>query len=66
MKIGLGALLVHPLRFGGAETYASCLLDAIARVDTENEYKVFLAEGTDYKTSAPNFKVVKWGCPAGC
>jgi glycosyltransferase involved in cell wall biosynthesis len=62
MRIGVSALLVHPKRFGGAETYARQLLTWLPQVDTQNEYFVFVAAGSDLHVSAPNFSVIE--CPA--
>lgn len=62
-KIGLAALLIHPSRFGGAETYARELIPAIARVDRENQYVVFLPKGHDFVLDAPNFEIVECPCP---
>jgi glycosyltransferase involved in cell wall biosynthesis len=62
MKIGISALLVHPTRFGGAETYARQLLAWLPQVDRENEYFVFAASGSDLQIDAPNFQVIE--CPA--
>lgn len=58
MRIGIGAMLVHPLRKGGAETYARQLLQWIPQLDPGNEYVVFVPEGSDFVSDRPNVQVV--------
>ncbi|HPJ72944.1 MAG TPA: glycosyltransferase family 1 protein, partial [bacterium] len=41
MRIGINALYAIPGKVGGSEIYLRCLLAALARVDSENEYVVF-------------------------
>ncbi len=57
MKIGVAALLIHPKRQGGPETYARRLLEGLQRVDRRNQYVVFVASGSDFKPEADNFRV---------
>ncbi|GAA4427867.1 glycosyltransferase family 1 protein [Bremerella cremea] len=63
LRIGLGALLIHPSRFGGAETYARQLIPALARIDQTNHYVVFLPKGHDFQFEANNFELVELPCP---
>ena len=63
MKIGISALLVHPARFGGAETYARQLLKWLPQVDCENEYFVFVAAGTDLHLEADNVHIIECSAP---
>ena len=45
MRIGINALSWRPERQAGVDTYLRQLVDALQRVDDENEYVVFLAAG---------------------
>ena len=42
MRIGINLLYLLPGLVGGTETYAKCLLDALALVDDQNQYVVFV------------------------
>ncbi len=63
LKIGLGALLIHPARFGGAETYARQLVHALIQIDQENQYFLFLPQGHDFAIDAPNCEIIECPCP---
>lgn len=63
MKIGIWAMLVHPARIGGAESYARNYLRTLEDVDSTNEYTVFVAKGSDYQPKAANFRLVTIKAP---
>lgn len=63
MRIGIGAMLVHPLRKGGAETYARQLLKWIPQLDPDNEYVVFVPAGSDFVSDRPNVEVITSQAP---
>lgn len=53
MRIGIDArFLTHPQR-GGFKTYTECLIAALAQVDTENEYILYLDRSPDQFTKLP-------------
>ncbi len=47
MRIGINALAWRPGRQAGVDTYIRELIGALQRVDTENEYLVFVAAGAE-------------------
>ena len=54
MRVGIDArFLTHPQR-GGFKTYSENLIAALAEVDSENEYILYLDRPPDEKTSLPN------------
>ena len=57
MHVGICALLVHPARSGGAETYARRFLAILPEVDSDNTYTVFVAQGNDLKMNASNIRI---------
>jgi glycosyltransferase involved in cell wall biosynthesis len=63
MRIGLNLLFIVPDKIGGTQIYAESLVYALAKLDRENEYFVFVAqEATDLPLpEAPNFTRVV--CP---
>lgn len=63
MLIALNLLYLIPGVVGGTETYARSLIDALARIDSKNEYAVFLSrEAADLDvTPATNFRRIV--CP---
>ncbi|MGH7248258.1 MAG: glycosyltransferase, partial [Pseudomonadota bacterium] len=58
MRIGVNALYLIPGGVGGTEIYLSCLLDALAAIDTENRYVVFTNRETpvDWVPAPANFE----------
>ena len=60
MRIGLNLLYLIPGVVGGTETYAVSFIRALAKVDSNNEYMLFLNhEASDLRfTDAPNFRTV--------
>jgi glycosyltransferase involved in cell wall biosynthesis len=42
MRIGINLLYLIPNECGGTETYGVCLVNALAKLDPENEYVVFI------------------------
>lgn len=63
MKIGIWAMLVHPARIGGAESYARNFLRTLEEVDDANEYTVFVAKGSDYQPKAKNIRLETINAP---
>lgn len=63
MKVGINLLYLLPGECGGTETYGICLVNALAALDRENEYVVFLNEESAQIALrlGPNFTVVR--CP---
>lgn len=63
MRIGINLLYLIPLVVGGTETYASGLLDALARTDHDDEFVVFVnQESANWELpAASNFSRVV--CP---
>jgi glycosyltransferase involved in cell wall biosynthesis len=63
MRIGLNLLYLLPGIVGGTETYAVGLLGALARIDQENEYVIFLNRESEawWLPAAPNVRRVV--CP---
>jgi glycosyltransferase involved in cell wall biosynthesis len=61
MRIGVNALYLIPGRVGGTEIYLRHLLGALAALDRENEYFVFLNRetGDDLVPGAPGFHAVR-------
>jgi glycosyltransferase involved in cell wall biosynthesis len=57
LRIGVNALYLIPGGVGGTEIYLRCLLAALARVDSQNQYFVFTNRetGPDLVPKAPNF-----------
>jgi glycosyltransferase involved in cell wall biosynthesis len=54
MRIGIDArFLTHP-QHGGFKTYTECLIAALAQVDTENEYILYLDRSRDWQTKLPD------------
>lgn len=54
MKIGIDArFLTHP-QLGGFKTYTENLITALAEVDTDNDYVLYLDRSPDYNTKLPN------------
>jgi len=49
MRIGIDALAWRPERQAGVDTYLRELVSALQRVDTENEYAIFLSAGVQGK-----------------
>ena len=68
LRIGVNALYLIPGRVGGTEIYLRHLLAALARVDQENEYFVFLNRETsgDLVPAAPGFHAVAQPVRAVC
>jgi hypothetical protein len=66
MRVGINLLYLLPGVVGGTETYARSLLRALAELDHENEYLVFLnSESADLDLNAgPNFAKVHTGLRA--
>ena len=57
MRIGLNLLYLIPGNVGGTQTYAVSLIEALATIDSENEYYLFLNQESSKLalTDAPNF-----------
>lgn len=53
MRILINGLFLIPNRVGGSETYLRCLLDALCRVDTDNDY--ILCVGPEAAGTFPNW-----------
>src|SRR5262245_14243444 len=51
MRIGLNLLFRAPGAIGGVETYVRRLVDEIVRLDTHNEYVLFVGNTADELTS---------------
>ncbi len=66
MRIGLNLLYLLPGIVGGSQTYAVSLIRALAALDAENEYVVYLnRESADLEiTDAPQFRRVVCGVNA--
>lgn len=60
MKIGINALSIVQGKTGGGETYLSELVKHLAKIDTRNEYFLFITRqgGGAFSISQPNFKKV--------
>jgi len=61
MRVGLNLLFLIPGIVGGTETYAISLVKALATIDKENEYLIFLnRESVNLKlTEARNFQRIE-------
>jgi len=59
MHIGVNALYLIPGGVGGTEIYLRCLLQALASIDSENQYTVFTNRetGPDLVPSQANFRI---------
>jgi glycosyltransferase involved in cell wall biosynthesis len=60
LRIGINALYLIPGEVGGTEIYLRALLAALARIDSRNEYLVFVNHetGGNLVPDAPNFTTV--------
>lgn len=60
MKIGLNLLFVNSKLFGGSVTYAKALIENLSKIDTENQYYIFLnKDAYDFDFNyGPNFQKV--------
>ena len=61
MKIGINLLAINPGISGGIEYYASNLIDALKKIDSKNEYYVFLNRDSYSKMNCEgkNFHAIK-------
>jgi len=61
VRIGVNALYLIPGGVGGTEVYLRCLLNALAEIDSANQYIIFTNRETDAAIAPPraNFLVVK-------
>jgi glycosyltransferase involved in cell wall biosynthesis len=59
LRIGVNALYLLPGGVGGTEIYLRCLLNALAEIDSRNEYVIFTNRetGADIAPARPNFSV---------
>ena len=59
LRIGVNALYLIPGGVGGTEVYLRCLLQALAEIDSSNEYVIFTNRetGSDIAPARPNFSV---------
>jgi glycosyltransferase involved in cell wall biosynthesis len=66
MRIALNLLYIVPDKVGGTQIYAESLLEALAQLDSQNEYFLFVAqEAADLPLpDAPNFQRVICPCRA--
>jgi glycosyltransferase involved in cell wall biosynthesis len=66
MRIGVNALYLIPGGVGGTETYLRALLRALAAIDSENHYFLFMNRETTSSLAppAPNFEIVPQGVRA--
>ncbi len=60
LRIGINGLYLIPGGVGGTEIYLRCLLQALAAIDTKNEYFVFTNTETDHELTpaADNFSAI--------
>lgn len=63
MRIGIGALLVHPARSGGAETYARQLLQVLPAVEPSFRYTVLVPDGSDLRLEFDNAEILTVPAP---
>jgi len=61
LRIGINALYLIPGGVGGTEIYLRCLLAALAEIDSNNHYVVFVNRETDelLRPDRPNFCAVR-------
>jgi glycosyltransferase involved in cell wall biosynthesis len=64
MRIAFHAMLIHPRRAGGAETYARNLVAALQNVDSDNAYDILVPADSDLRLQAPNFRRIDCDVPA--
>jgi len=59
LRIGVNALYLIPGGVGGTEIYLRCLLQALAEIDSSNEYVIFTNRETsaDIAPARPNFSI---------
>ena len=59
LRIGVNALYLIPEGVGGTEVYLRCLLQALAEIDSSNEYVIFTNRETDagIAPAKPNFSI---------
>jgi glycosyltransferase involved in cell wall biosynthesis len=59
LRIGINALYLIPGGVGGTEVYLRCLLNALAEIDSSNEYLIYTNRetGADIAAARPNFRV---------
>ena len=59
LRIGVNALYLIPGGVGGTEVYLRCLLQALAEIDSSNEYVIFTNRETsaDIAPARPNFSI---------
>jgi glycosyltransferase involved in cell wall biosynthesis len=59
LRIGVNALYLIPGGVGGTEVYLRCLLQALAEIDSSNEYVIFTNRetGADIAPPRPNFSI---------